>query len=43
MSWADWLLLSLVAGWILFILLRRPKRSCCGNCSHCSGCRKGKK
>ena len=38
MSWADWLLLGLVAGWFLFVLLWPRKKSCCGSCNGCSRC-----
>ena len=38
MSWADWLLLGLVAGWFLFVLLRPRKKSCCGSCNGCGRC-----
>lgn len=35
MSWADWLLLSLIAGWFLFVLLRPRKKGCLGSCDGC--------
>ena len=44
MSWADWLLLGLVAGWFLYVLLRpRKKGGSYSCCSGCSGCGKEKK
>ncbi|HIS64475.1 MAG TPA: FeoB-associated Cys-rich membrane protein [Candidatus Avoscillospira avistercoris] len=36
MTWLDWLLVALVVGWLLFVLIRRPGRGCCGSCKGCS-------
>ena len=44
MSWADWCLVALVAGWFCYLLLRPRKKGCCtrcngcSQCSHCGGC-----
>ena len=37
MNAADWILISLIGGYCLWLLLR-PKKKCSGNCSCCSGC-----
>lgn len=43
MSWIDWLLVLLIAGYCLWLLLRRKKKGgCCVDCSACSGCCKEK-
>lgn len=36
MKWLDWVLIALVVGWLLFVLIRRPKGGCCGSCKGCS-------
>ncbi|MBE6947020.1 MAG: FeoB-associated Cys-rich membrane protein [Ruminococcaceae bacterium] len=38
MALMDWVLLSAIAGYALFVLLRKKKKGCCGDCSQCSGC-----
>ena len=40
MSWADWLLLFLVAGWFCYLLLRPRKKGGCGSCPGCGSCEK---
>lgn len=40
MSGLDWLLLGFIGAYAAFVLLRKKKKSCCGNCSGCSGCTK---
>ncbi len=38
MRWFDWLILCLVIGYCAYILLRKKKHSCCGDCAQCKGC-----
>ncbi|MBQ3528878.1 MAG: FeoB-associated Cys-rich membrane protein [Oscillospiraceae bacterium] len=38
MKWYDLLILALVAGYCLYVLLRKNKPGCGGNCEHCNGC-----
>lgn len=40
MSGLDWLLLGVIGAYVAFVLLRKKKKSCCGNCCACSGCTK---
>lgn len=35
MSWLDYLLVALIAGYCLYILFRPKKGGCCGDCAHC--------
>lgn len=38
MKLTDYLLLGLVAGYCLWLLLRRRKKTCTGCCAGCRGC-----
>ena len=40
MSGLDWFLLAVIGAYVSFVLMRKRKKSCCGNCSGCSGCTK---
>lgn len=42
MKLTDWAILAAVAGYCLYLLLRRKSSGCCGDCSRCSGCRQEK-
>lgn len=39
MSIADYLLLALIGGYCAWLLLRRKKGKCSGDCCHCHGCK----
>lgn len=38
MSIADYVLLALIGGYILWLLFRPKKKKCSGDCSCCGGC-----
>lgn len=38
MKFGDWLLLAIIGGYCLWLLLRRKKKKCNGNCTGCHGC-----
>ncbi len=40
MSAGDWILLSLIGGYCLWLLLRPRRKKCSGDCAGCSGCQK---
>ncbi|MBQ4641271.1 MAG: FeoB-associated Cys-rich membrane protein [Oscillospiraceae bacterium] len=40
MSLMDYLLIVLILGYCAYIILRKKKNICCGDCSGCSGCHK---
>lgn len=35
----DWILLALIVGYCLWLVLRKKKTKCSGNCDGCQGCR----
>ena len=40
MGAADYILLALIGGYMLWIIFRPRKKGCCGCCAHCAGCKK---
>lgn len=40
MKIADWILLALICGYCLWLLLRKKKPKCGGNCGECRRCGK---
>lgn len=38
MKWYDLLVLAVIVGYCAYVLLRKNKPGCSGNCENCKGC-----